>query len=238
MSKTISILTPTRGRPARLSQFIKSVYETATDRNRIEMLMYVDSDDEKKDAYMDYLLFSQKEFADFLRVHIVFGEPKSVSKSWNDLYERSLGDIIIMGNDDLLYRTPGWDRTVEKNTDTFPDDIYCMWMNDGINGEGHCAFPIVSKKWCDTLGYFTPCVYNFGYNDTLIFEVAQLVGRTHWLPHVHGEHMHFSVGKSQQDKTYLENRQGKFQNDKAIHENTKQQRVADAQKLKEVMSES
>ena len=50
--------------------------------------------------------------------------------------------------------------------------------------------------------------------------------------------MHFSVGKSPQDKTYLENRQGKFQNDKAIHENTKQQRVADAQKLKEVMSES
>ena len=56
--------------------------------------------------------------------------------------------------------------------------------------------------------------------------------------HVHGEHMHFSVGKSVQDKTYLENRQGKFQGDAAIHEKTREQRVADAQKLKEVMNES
>jgi hypothetical protein len=143
-----------------------------------------------------------------------------------------------MGNDDLLYRTPGWDRTVEQNSDSYPDDIYCMWMNDDIHGGNHCAFPIVSKKWCDTLGYFTPGVYNFGYNDTWIFEVAQLVGRTQWLEHVHGEHMHFSVGKSVQDKTYLENRQGKFQGDAAIHEKTRQQRVADAQKLKEVMNES
>ena len=62
--------------------------------------------------------FHRKNLQIFLELHIVFGEPKSVSKSWNDLYERSLGDIIIMGNDDLLYRTPGWDRTVEKNTDT------------------------------------------------------------------------------------------------------------------------
>ena len=143
-----------------------------------------------------------------------------------------------MGNDDLLYRTPGWDRTVEKNTDTFPDDIYCMWMNDGINGESHCAFPIDSKKWCDTLGYFTPGVYNFGYNDTWIFEVAQLVGRTHFIERVVGEHMHFSVGKSAQDKTYLENRQGKFQGDRGIHERTRQQRVVDAAKLREVMYES
>ena len=96
----------------------------------------------------------------------------------------------------------------------------------------------MSKKWCDTLGYFTPGVYNFGYNDAWIFEVAQLVGRTHWLEHVHGEHMHFSVGKSGQDKTYLDNRRGKFQGDRAIHDNTRQQRVADAQKLKEVMRES
>ena len=50
--------------------------------------------------------------------------------------------------------------------------------------------------------------------------------------------MHFSVGKSPQDKTYLENRQGKFQNDKAIHERTRQQRVADAERLREVMYES
>ena len=50
-----------------------------------------------------------------------------------------------------------------------------MWMDDRINRENHCAFPIVSRKWCETLGYFTPGVFHFGYNDTWVFDIAQRV---------------------------------------------------------------
>ena len=168
MSKVISILTPTRQRPNRLSEFVMSVYQHTEEKDRVEMLMYVDRDDPTKDQYMDFLLHCKSEFPDFLRVHMIFDEPKSVSKSWNDLYARSVGDIIIMGNDDLLYRTPSWDRMVELESNIFNDDIYCMWMDDRINRESHCAFPIVSRKWCETLGYFTPGVFHFGYNDTCL----------------------------------------------------------------------
>ena len=233
-------MTPTRQRPQRLEQFIKSVYEYTSERDRVEMLMYVDVDDPAKDLYLDFFEHCQTEFEEFLRIHFVFGAPKSVSRSWNELYERSVGDIIIMGNDDLVYRTDGWDRMVELESNIFEDDIYCMWMDDRINRENHCAFPIVSRKWCETLGYFTPGVFHFGYNDTWVFDIAKRIHRCRFLGGVIGEHMHFTQGKAVKDETYLRNRvQGRnfYQLDEVIF-NSKEmvhKRIDDAEKLKKVM---
>ena len=42
MSKVISILTPTRQRVNRLSEFVMSVYQHTEEKDRVEMLMYVD----------------------------------------------------------------------------------------------------------------------------------------------------------------------------------------------------
>ena len=240
MSKIISILTPTRQRVNRLSEFVMSVYQHTEEKNRVEMLMYVDRDDPTKEQYLDFMLHCKSEFPDFLKVHIVFDEPKSVSKSWNDLYARSTGDIIIMGNDDLLYRTPSWDKTVEVESNIFKDDIYCMWMDDRINSENHCAFPIVSKKWCETLGYFTPGVFHFGYNDTWVFDIAQRVHRCRFLGKVVAEHMHFSQNKSHFDWTYERNRlsdHNHYQMDKEIFDSKEmiQKRIEAAEKLKKVM---
>ncbi len=240
MSKVISILTPTRQRPNRLSEFIMSVYQHTEEKNRVEMLMYVDRDDPTKDQYMDFFVHCQTEFKDFLRIHFVFDEPKSVSKSWNDLYERSVGDIIIMGNDDLLYRTPSWDRMVELESNKFEDEIYCMWMDDRINRENHCAFPIVSRKWCETLGYFTPGVFHFGYNDTWVFDIAQKINRCRFLGGVVAEHMHFASQKAPYDETYARNRTQSYdfyELDRQIFDSEamREKRIEDAIKLKKVM---
>ena len=219
MSKVISILTPTRQRPNRLSEFIMSVYQHTEEKNRVEMLMYVDRDDPTKDQYMDFFVHCQTEFKDFLRIHFVFDEPKSVSKSWNDLYERSVGDIIIMGNDDLLY---------------------CMWMDDRINRDKHCAFPIVSRKWRETLGYFTPGVFHFGYNDTWVFDIDQKINRCRFLGGVVAEHMHFASQKAPYDETYARNRTQSYdfyELDRQIFDSEamREKRIEDAIKLKKVM---
>jgi len=240
MSKVISILTPTRQRPQRLEQFIKSVYQCSAEKDRVEMLMYVDADDPAKELYLDFFEHCQTEFHDFLRIHFIFGAPKSVSQSWNELYIRSVGDIIIMGNDDLIYRTSRWDGIVDSTTKVYEDDIYCMWMDDRINKESHCAFPIVSRKWCETLGYFTPGVFHFGYNDTWVFDIAKRVGRCRFLGGVVGEHMHFTQGKAIKDETYMRNREvgrNYYQMDEVIFNSKEmvQRRIDDAEKLKKVM---
>jgi hypothetical protein len=117
-----------------------------------------------------------------------------------------------------------------------------MWMNDMINEDRHCAFPIVSRKWCDTLGYFTPGVFKFGYNDTWVYDIAKRLGRCHWISSVTAEHMHFNQGKSQKDDTYRWNRDGDrgymidgFDVETYVSLEMVEKRMADADKLRAVM---
>ena len=89
-----------------------------------------------------------------------------------------------MATDAQLYGHEGWDTRLDAEILKFPDRIYCIWFNDGINGSGHCAFPIVSRRWYNTLGYFTPGIFDFLFNDTWIMAIAQLLGRVHYVDDV------------------------------------------------------
>ena len=224
--KTYSILTPSRNRPDRLQDFIQSVFLWAANPHNVEMLVYVDNDDPQLEAYKNI----QHEH---VTIHI--GEPISISKSWNILAAMAKNSVFIMGNDDLLYRTSAWDIALDRELSVYQDDIYCAWMEDKINGESHCAFPIVSRLWYETLGYFAPGVFHFGYNDTWVFDIAQRVDRCHFMPHIIAEHMHFSASKSSFDDTYARNRTQErgnlYHKDKDIYEATREQRHGDAQKL-------
>jgi len=237
--KNIAILTPTRARPGRLDTFVNSVYETSANPERVFCYNYIDEDDPRSKAYDDYAEMQHDNSTNLV------GESQSVSLSWNILAKFAAehlerpADILIMGNDDLVYRTQGWDTIVEEESNKFSDEIYCMWMEDLINGEKHCAFPIVSKKWYTTVGYFTPGVFNFGYNDTWVFDVAKRVGRTHFIPNAVNEHMHFTAGKSSMDDTYERNRTQQrgnlYEKDKVIFEETASKRQEDADKLMEII---
>ena len=113
--KNIAILTPTRARPGRLDTFIESVYATASNPERVFCYNYIDSDDPRQKAYEDYTRTQPDNSTNIL------GESQSVSISWNNLakfaideLDSSIDDenagetILIMGNDDLIYRTYGW----------------------------------------------------------------------------------------------------------------------------------
>jgi len=232
-----SILTPTRNRPANCERFIKSVYSSTKTRKNVEMLFYVDEDDPAIEAYKSLHWHAQKEYEGFKKIEFVFGNPMSVSKSWNILAERCEGDVLIMGNDDLVYQTDGWDEKLDQELDQYrADKVYVAWMNDGINGEKHCAFPIVSREWYECLGRFTPGCFNFGYNDTWIFEVGTMLERLHYIPFIHAEHLHFSVGKSEMDDTYAHNRtQAKgnlYAKDKILFGKTRAARMDDRDRLR------
>jgi len=235
-----SILTPTRNRPANCERFIKSVYNSTKTRKNVEMLFYVDEDDPAIDAYKSLHWHAQKEYEGFKKIEFVFGNPMSVSKSWNIIAERCIGDVLIMGNDDLVYQTDGWDEKLDQELDQYRQDkVYVAWMNDGINGERHCAFPIVSREWYECLGRFTPGCFNFGYNDTWIFEVGTMLERLHYIPFIKAEHLHFSVGKSEMDDTYAHNRTKEkgnlYAKDQVLFNKTRAARMDDRDRLRELI---
>jgi glycosyl transferase/beta-hydroxylase protein BlmF len=231
----LAIITPTRQRPERRKTFHDSVRSLADDNDSLRMYYYLDNDDPAMEQYRETELHAPQATD-------VVGEPMSVSKSWNILAKLAIdegADVLIMGNDDLVYETQGWDTKLRLELDKFPDKIYCMWFQDKLNGKGHCAFPIVSKEWYHCLGYFTPGIFNFGYNDTWIFDIGKKLGRCHWIPHVVMEHKHISKYRSLLDETYKRNRVGPrgnlYEKDAPIFASTDDVRKEHAEKLRALM---
>ena len=229
----ISILTPTRNRPNNCDRFIKSLYETTQYTGTLELLFYVDSDDPAKDIYKE---IEERWQNNFWRIEFVIGEPMSVSKSWNIIAEKSLGDIMIMGNDDLVYKTIRWDTKLLSRLIELNDPYVLTWFEDGINGNRHCAFPVISREWYETLGYFSPGIFNFGYNDTWVYDIAKRVGKLNFMGDILVEHLHFSAGKSNMDDTYARNRSQEkgnlYRKDREIYERTVEDRIIAAEKIK------
>lgn len=208
MTNVISLLCPTRGRPAFAERLLESVARTAAQPGRVELLFYVDSDDPERAAYEAFAARLTQGPLALGRCTVFVGEPMSVSRSWNILARQCVGDLFVMANDDQVYVDAGWDTRLDREASAYPDGIFCMWFNDGINGVRHCAFPIVSRTWYETLGYFTPGIFEFLYNDTWVMDIAVRLGRTHYIPDVLVEHRHFTAGKSEFDDTYQRHRTG------------------------------
>ena len=234
----ISLLTCSRGRPNGLKRLIETAQNLSSGKNRVSFENYIDFDDALYPQYAE-----EMKVFEGIENNITLGVPQSVSKSWNDLALGAIkneAEILMMGNDDLIFHTQNWDEILIEETEKFPDQIYCMWFNDGINADRHCAFPIISSKWFHTVGHFTPGIFSFLYNDAWIFDIAKRIGRAHYIPHVSAEHLHFTVGKSEVDETTLRNRTGEkryvVEEDKIIFNNTEIFRVGAADRLQSAIS--
>ena len=196
-----SILCPTRGRPAKASHYVDSIYATAKWPDRIETLFYIDEDDPKLNEYIFKLHDSPAK--------IIVGPPIGVGPAWNVLARASDGMYLMMGNDDLEHVSSDWDFSILNHVAQFPDEIVLAYVNDGINGKKHCAFPIVSRRWIEEVNEFVPEHYIFFRHDTDVFETAKQIGnndRVVYIPSVLIAHNHFSKKAEQNDNTYRRNR--------------------------------
>lgn len=189
----ISLLLPSRQRPNELMRLYKSAMELADDPKSVEMVTYVDEDDES----YDNLIESPPPRTVFLK-----GERKTISKCWNDCWRASTGEIYFHAGDDIVFRTKGWDTTVRNLFAEYPDRIVFAYGNDG-NGESERndfgTHGFIHKHWTDVVGYFVPPYYESDYNDTHLNDLAKGVDRHRHID-ILTEHMHFSLGKSEMDQ--------------------------------------
>ena len=233
-----SILTPTRNRPEKCQRFVESIKRTTREHGRIELLFYIDNDDPSMGKYRK---IEEVYTTDFLRIKMFEGPAKSVSKSWNDIAAISNGDYMIMGNDDLVYDTVSWDQKLERHLVNLEDPYHMCWVNDDINGNRHCAFPIISKEWYKTVDYFTPGVFHFGYNDTWVYDVAKRIGRHKYFGDILVKHLHFSHNPSERDDTTERNRTQEkgnlYKKDLVIFNQTATIRQRDAEKIQHAIKQ-
>jgi glycosyl transferase/beta-hydroxylase protein BlmF len=237
--QTLSLLLPTRGRPAEFARFVKSVAETAAAPGRVEILAYVDEDDPRKFDYVAGFkaLAAEPAVAGLMNIDLRVDEPLTTPMINNILAERAQGSVLMIANDDQVFRDPGWDARIDDGAARFPDGIFCLWFNDGRYGEKLCTFPILGRRWVEVLGYVEPPFFEHFNCDLWTWQIALMIGRTHYIGDILVEHLHPDTGKSQADETTARNLKGnRAERDRAMFVKFERYRILDAERLRDAIN--
>jgi hypothetical protein len=222
----ISVLCPTRNRPASVRRLIASSAATAQDE--IEFVFYCDEDAPGS-------VPPEVRSAPWIRV--VDGPRIVLSAMWNRCLEKSSGEIVMQCGDDIVFRTPGWDKVVEAAFATVPDRILFAYGSDGVHDRNFGTHGFVHRRWTEAVGYITPPYFSSDYGDTWLNDVAALIGRKRWIE-IYTEHLHPVVGKAPIDATHAE-RLERHQRDgvEALYASMGPERQRDAGKLRALMGD-
>ena len=201
----ISFLLPTRGRPAMVERLFRSIAGTTSHPERVEVVLYVDQDDAGS-HHLD---------SETVRVVRIIGPRMSMGSYNTACLARARGDILILANDDMVIRTPGWDDRIAQVDAEFADRIYLAYGRDLFKTRV-CTFPILSRRTCELLAEPYPAAYQGAFIDTHLFDLFKRLqkrgfDRIRYLHDVVFEHLHFRTGKAVRDATYL--KRGRFQDD-------------------------
>jgi len=124
------------------------------------------------------------------------------SASARRLLERVETPFFMFAADDVIFRTPGWDRKFVK---AMPEDqLAVLWPYSASRNK--CFHCFTSMTWHKLVEVYPDKFRHFGA-DGWIVHVAELCNRLISVDAV-VEHMHYKFGKSKEDATYTEARQG------------------------------
>lgn len=197
MNARISLLLPTRGRAELLRRFLESVLARSERPDLVEVVAYADEDDPSSHGFQ----------VEGLEVRTIVGPRVSMGEYNTACFEQSRGDIVVLGNDDVVIQTRGWDRKLREMHAAMQDQIYLAYPNDLFKGRDLSAFPILSRRTCQILGRPFPHEYRGAFIDYHLLDIfKRLECRGHprliYLEDVVFEHMHYRTGKGDYDQTY------------------------------------
>jgi len=216
----ISLLLPTRRRPNSLIRLYASAMMTADNPEDIEIIAYVDYDD---NSYMGIQL---------PRLDIIHGERLRIAEAWNKCWEGCNGEYLGLVGDDVIFKTKGWDTKVLEAFEQVEDKIAFVYGDDGsLQGKTFGTHGFIHQRWAVTVGYFVPPQFSANMVDRWLNEVAEALGRLRYID-ISMEHLHHAFNKATFDQTY-EDAQIKFPENERLWEETKDKRLQDILKLKE-----
>jgi glycosyltransferase involved in cell wall biosynthesis len=201
----LSILIPTKNRVHNIERVLQSLIETVSkkriEEKFIEIVFFVDTDDE---STLRYLV--EQHFSCPLNLLWVTGQDVLFSDMWNKAYERCSGDIVMLCGDDVEFKTKDWDIIVEQRFEAVPDKICYITVRDGYQNGALGVHGFVHRKWVETVGFFTPPYFAYWYADTWLDEVSKMINRYIYLENVEVIHYHpATVNSRGTDEVYQRN---------------------------------
>jgi len=137
----ISVLLPSRGRPADLAKAADSLLTLAADPGAVEILAAADPDDEAMTLARAWLPRQIQVWT----VPERFGY-KRINEYFNALAALAKGEWLLLFNDDAAMLTPGWDAVIRGEAPgiLWPEADYAPAIN---------TFPVIPCAWVRHLGY-------------------------------------------------------------------------------------
>lgn len=183
----IAVLVPSRGRPDRAALMAESALQTSEDA---EVHLIVDADDPS-----DYnRVLGERAFLHTLPEQI--GYTASLNVIAAQLWDHH--SILGAFGDDVVFRTPGWDRIVETTLAT-PGIAY---GDDLIHGQNHPSAVFMSSAIAKALGWLALPATTHQWADDGWKRLGQQLGVLRFMPDVIVEHEHPAVNKAPWDATY------------------------------------
>jgi len=182
MFTKISVLIPTRHRVGRLETLLASYARTICGSSDTELVFRVDDDDLETQDYLS---------SQHLRngsIHLVVGPRhqgyQSMPRFFNELLAASTGDVLMCGNDDMVFQTVGWPSLILSAANQYPDGVFDFGVS--THNETHYPFSIVSRKVTERLGFlWDPRIF---WGDMYLRDVMAIFGRCVMLPAVQIDH--------------------------------------------------
>ena len=224
-----------------LGRCVTSAVERAAHPDRLTVQFYIDDDDAELSLYGEVLEKLRDEYDPkgvILMGHI--GDSIGCPRAANSLALGSDTDIVMMCGDDLVFRDDGWDDRLDEDAAKYPDDLFLFWFNEERSRHKFSCFPIVSRRWIETLGYFLPTVFEHYFADLWLMEVACRIGRAHFISDVVVQHLPVSTGQTKDDTwdSRADQREQRFARDEALWPFGKRYRDHDADTLRAKMEPS
>lgn len=175
MFTKVSVLVPTRGRVARLRTLLDSYRKTAS-RENSELVFKVDDDDVETRIFL--------EGVERCVVGPRLNGYQSTPEFFNLLAAFATGDVLMSGNDDMVFRTAEWANDILTEANKYPDGIFDFGVK--THNEANFPFATVSRLMVDKVGFFfNPRLF---WGDIFWRDVTAHFGRAIPLPSVEIEH--------------------------------------------------
>lgn len=194
----ISIILPTRQRARSVARLFQSIIDTTLDLDSLEVVLYLDEDDPESKDLGDIRLNIQK---------LVRHPGRTMGEITRECCAAARGRYFFLMNDDVVFKTRGWDRAVKEAFARSPDGIALVYGNDLDRGKSVPTFPVISRAALEAMGEICPAAYRNLYIDFHLLDVFEQLSclghqRVLYLEDVIFEHLHPVTGKAPLDETY------------------------------------
>ena len=218
------MLLPSRSRAEKIEPCIEAWRQT---HKQSDLLVLLDDDDPELKKYKrhDDVMYDVGQ-----RIRMCPTVNRAILDYPNYKYYGFIGD-------DHIFRTDAWDQKLISAIENKGDGWGIAYGNDLLQGARLATHCVMSKNILDAVGYMAIPGLTHLYMDDFWMNLGANIDRLFYEPEVIIEHMHYSIGKSEEDALYTEvNSYDMNSHDKVVFDYWKNNdMLRDVYKVKEAM---